>query len=48
MTLEDLMTAVTGAVTGVVPAATLAIFAGAGVVIALAARFGGRVVKALR
>lgn len=48
MTLADLMTSLTTALTDVIPGATLAIFASAGVVIALAARFGGRIVKSLR
>lgn len=48
MTLETLMTTLTGTLTDVIPAATLAIFASAGVVIALAAKFGGRIVKSLR
>jgi hypothetical protein len=48
MTLEDLMTSLTSTLTGVIPGATLAIFASAGVVIALAAKFGGRIVKSLR
>ncbi len=48
MVLADLMTALVDTLTGVIPAATLAVFASAGVVIALAAKFGGRIVKSLR
>ncbi len=48
MTLESLMTTLTSTLTDIIPGATLAIFASAGVVIALAARFGGRIVKSLR
>ncbi len=48
MTLDDLMTSLTSTLISVIPGATLAIFASAGVVIALAAKFGGRIVKSLR
>lgn len=48
MTLTDLMAEVITALTSVVPLATLTIFATAGVVIALAGRFGGRIIKSLR
>lgn len=48
ITLEALMTSLTTVLFDVVPAAVLGIFAAAGVLIALAAKFGGRIVKALR
>lgn len=48
MTLADIITAATGALTGVIPAATLALYAGAGTVLAIAARFGSRIVRSLR
>lgn len=48
MTLASLMTTLTDTLVAVVPLADLGIYAAAGVVIALAARFGGQIVRSLR
>jgi hypothetical protein len=48
MTLERIMTSLSLALTGVIDGTTLAIFAYAGVVIALAVKLGSGIVKSLR
>lgn len=45
MTVGELVTEVTGALAAVIPNATIAVFIGAGVVFALVARFGGRLIR---
>jgi hypothetical protein len=45
MDLADIVTEVTGALTGLVPAATIAVFVAAGAVISLTVRFGRSVMK---
>lgn len=47
-TFGDIVTASTTALTGVVPAADIALFVTAGTVLAIAARFGARLIKSLR
>lgn len=48
MTIDSLIVNLTDALFLAVPAATLGIMAATGLVITLAARFGGRIVKSLR
>lgn len=42
------ITAVTGALTGIISAANLTLLAGAGFALHLASKFGGRVIKSLK
>lgn len=47
-TFGDIVTATTGALVEVVPAADIALYVTAGTILALAARFGARIVKSMR